>query len=136
MNRQLVEDLQASEGKIAGNNRQKQKLEQTLDEVEEAVERERRGRAEIEKNKRKIESELKGMQENIDEMMNLKQVGEERCSGSGLGPHERGGWFDSLLREEQKRCLQGADAILKKKEAEMHALAVRMEDEKVRARIT
>ena len=74
MNRQLVEDLQASEGKIAGNNRQKQKLEQTLDEVEEAVERERRGRAEIEKNKRKIESELKGMQENIDEMMNLKQV--------------------------------------------------------------
>ena len=27
--------------------------------------------------------------------------------------------------------MQGADAILKKKEAEMHALAVRMEDEKV-----
>lgn len=35
MNRQLVEDLQASEGKVAGNNRQKQKLEQTLDEVSE-----------------------------------------------------------------------------------------------------
>lgn len=39
VNRQLVEDLQASEGKVAGNNRQKQKLEQTLDEVSDNSER-------------------------------------------------------------------------------------------------
>ncbi len=54
-------------------NRVKTKLEQTLDELEENMEREKRNRQDVEKQKRKAEGELKISQENYDELTKHKQ---------------------------------------------------------------
>ncbi len=48
-------------------------MEQSLDELEENLEREKRSRQDTEKVKRKLEGELKISQENIDELVKQKQ---------------------------------------------------------------
>ena len=53
------EDLQVAEDKVGHLNQIKNKLESTLDELESSYEKEKRGRANIEKERRKIEGELK-----------------------------------------------------------------------------
>merc|ERR1719436_1851098 len=58
-----AEDLQSAEDKVSHLNNIKSKLEQTLDELQDSFEREKRSRADIEKQRRKIEGELKVTQE-------------------------------------------------------------------------
>merc|ERR1712209_169118 len=53
------EDLQVAEDKVNHLTQIKNKLEQTLDELEGSFEKEKRGRANIEKERRKIEGDLK-----------------------------------------------------------------------------
>merc|ERR1712127_652733 len=53
------EDLQASEDKVAHLNSIKSKLESTLGELEDGVNREKRSRTDVEKTRRKVEGELK-----------------------------------------------------------------------------
>merc|ERR1712012_454157 len=62
------EDLQVAEDKVNHLNQIKNKLESTLDELEGSYEKEKRGRANIEKERRKIEGELKVMQETVSEL--------------------------------------------------------------------
>merc|ERR1712209_288946 len=62
------EDLQVAEDKVGHLNQIKNKLESTLDELESSYEKEKRGRANIEKERRKIEGELKIMQETVSEL--------------------------------------------------------------------
>merc|ERR1712209_161428 len=62
------EDLQVAEDKVNHPNQIKNKLESTLDELEGSYEKEKRGRANIEKERRKIEGELKVMQETVSEL--------------------------------------------------------------------
>merc|ERR1712242_275113 len=57
------EDLLSVEEKVAHMNNIKSKLEQTLDELQGSYEKEKRGRANVEKERRKIEGELKVLQE-------------------------------------------------------------------------
>ena len=57
-------------------NKQRIKLEQTLDDLEDNLERERRGRQDVEKAKRKAEGELKIAHENIEELMRQKHESE------------------------------------------------------------
>ena len=54
-----MEDLQVAEDKVGHLNQIKSKLESTLDELEGSYEKEKRSRANIEKERRKIEGELK-----------------------------------------------------------------------------
>lgn len=54
-------------------NKIKSKLEQSLDDLEDNLEREKRQRQDTEKAKRKTEGELKVAQENIDEVTRQKQ---------------------------------------------------------------
>merc|ERR1719216_173199 len=54
-----AEDLGAAEDKVAHLNQIKSKLESTLDELEGSLEKEKRGRANVEKERRKVEGELK-----------------------------------------------------------------------------
>merc|ERR1712179_659806 len=57
------EDLQVANDKVEHLMRIKQKLEATLDELEGSVDKEKRSRGNTEKERRKIEGELKIMQE-------------------------------------------------------------------------
>merc|ERR1719466_649039 len=63
-----TEDLQVASDKVDHLNKVKQKLESTLDELEGGVEKEKRSRANTEKERRKIEGELKMMQETVAEI--------------------------------------------------------------------
>merc|ERR1719422_1331900 len=67
------EDLQVAEDKVGHLNQIKNKLESTLDELEGSYEKEKRGRANIEKERRKIEGELKIMQETVSELERTKK---------------------------------------------------------------
>merc|ERR1719412_3132806 len=67
------EDLQVAEDKVGHLNQIKSKLESTLDELEGSYEKEKRGRANIEKERRKIEGELRIMQETVSELERTKK---------------------------------------------------------------
>merc|ERR1719150_1929104 len=67
------EDLQVAEDKVGHLNQIKNKLESTLDELEGSYEKEKRGRANIEKERRKIEGELMIMQETVSELERTKK---------------------------------------------------------------
>merc|ERR1712096_546776 len=63
-NRQKTEeDIQAMEDKCNHLSKVKSKLEQSLDECEDALEREKKSKGDVEKMKRKVEGDLKLTQE-------------------------------------------------------------------------
>jgi len=68
MNQKTAEDLQGVEEKASHLNNIKGKLEQTLDELEGSVEREKKLRAETERTKRKVEGDLKLTQESVSDL--------------------------------------------------------------------
>merc|ERR1712012_1100534 len=68
-----MEDLQAAEDKVSHLNSIKSKLESTLDELEDGANREKRGRADVEKQRRKIEGELKMAQETVSDLEQSKR---------------------------------------------------------------
>merc|ERR1712180_310400 len=67
------EDLQASEDKVAHLNSIKSKLESTLGELEDGVNREKRSRTDVEKTRRKVEGELKMAQETVNDLEQNKR---------------------------------------------------------------
>merc|ERR1719228_1059519 len=67
------EDLQASEDKVAHLNSIKSKLESTLGELEDGVNREKRSRTDVEKTRRKVEGELKVSQETVNDLETNKR---------------------------------------------------------------
>merc|ERR1719270_2950563 len=67
------EDLQVASDKVDHLVRVKTKLESTLDELEASHEKEKRSRANIEKERRKIEGELKICQETVSELERSKK---------------------------------------------------------------
>merc|ERR1719361_16246 len=67
------DDLQAAEEKVGHLNGVKSKLESTLDELEDGANREKRGRADVEKQRRKVEGELKMAQESVTDLENGKR---------------------------------------------------------------
>merc|ERR1711936_451956 len=64
------DDLQAAEEKVGHLNGVKSKLESTLDELEDGANREKRGKADVEKQRRKVEGELKMAQETVTDLEN------------------------------------------------------------------
>merc|ERR1711981_1452399 len=71
-----VEDLQASEEKVAHLNRIKSKLEMTLDDLNDQLGKEKRDRIDNEKARRRVEGELKIAQEAVAELERQKKDGE------------------------------------------------------------
>ena len=85
-----AEDLQVSEDKLDHLSRIKTKLEVTLDELHDSLEREKRGRADIEKQRRKVEGDLRITQESVSELERSKKELENNIARkekdlSGLG---------------------------------------------------
>merc|ERR1712214_200192 len=68
-----IEDLQVAEEKVSHLSSIKSKLESTLDELEDGANREKRGRADVEKQRRKIEGELKMAQETVSDIEQNKR---------------------------------------------------------------
>merc|ERR1712088_404087 len=62
------EDLAVAEEKVNHLNQIKKKLESTLDELESSLEKEKRARTTVEKDRRKIEGELKATQETVADL--------------------------------------------------------------------
>merc|ERR1719273_3071667 len=65
--------LEGSGDKVDHLNKIKQKLEQTLDELNDSLSREKRARADIEKQRRKVEGELKVTQEAVSDLERTKK---------------------------------------------------------------
>merc|ERR1712241_983159 len=66
------EDIQSMEDRCNHLARLKSKLEQSLDEAEDSLEREKKAKADVEKLKRKIEGDLKLTQETISDLDRVK----------------------------------------------------------------
>merc|ERR1712180_307033 len=66
------EDIQTAEDKCNHLSRVKGKLEQALDEAEDALEREKKVKGDVEKSKRKIEGDLKLTQEAVSDLERVK----------------------------------------------------------------
>merc|ERR1719211_592659 len=66
------EDIQAAEDKANHLSRVKGKLEQALDEAEDALEREKKVKSDVEKSKRKIDGDLKMTQEAVSDLDRIK----------------------------------------------------------------
>jgi len=72
-NRQKIEeDIQAMEDKCNHLNKVKAKLEQSLDECEDSLEREKKSKSDVEKLKRKIEGDLKLTQEAVADLERVR----------------------------------------------------------------
>ncbi|KRY21283.1 Myosin-3 [Trichinella patagoniensis] len=69
----LTQDLHAVEDKVVSAEKVNKKLENSLEEAHDALEREKRLRQELEKAKRKTDGDLKVTQENMEEILKLKQ---------------------------------------------------------------
>ena len=67
------EDLQVAEDKVTHLTRVKSKLESTLDDLESSVEKEKRARGVGDKDRRKIEGELKMAQETVSDIERSKK---------------------------------------------------------------
>merc|ERR1712121_65513 len=72
-NSKATEDLQAAEDKVNHLNNIKSKLEQTMDQLVESYEKEKGARADIEKQRRKKEGELKIAQETVADLERSKK---------------------------------------------------------------
>merc|ERR1712241_277694 len=68
VNAKATEDLQSTQDKVDHLSNIKSKLESTLDELEDACNKEKRSRADIEKSRRKLEGELKVTQETVGDL--------------------------------------------------------------------
>merc|ERR1712066_883966 len=84
-----MEDLQASQDKVDHLANIKSKLESTLDELNDSLAREKRARADIEKQRRKVEGELRVTQETVADYERQKKelegtIGRKEKDFSGL----------------------------------------------------
>merc|ERR1712029_884617 len=70
----------AASEKVDHLSKIKSKLEQTLDELNDSLNREKRGRADIEKQRRKVEGELRITQESVAELERTKKEAENTIS--------------------------------------------------------
>ena len=116
------DDLQGAEEKVSHLNSVKSKLESTLDELESSLEREKRSRATVEKERRKLQGELKLAQDQVAELNN-NHFPEYKYHDSHFHyqhPHQ----VAELDREKKN-----AEGVLVQKDRDIATLAAKLEDE-------
>merc|ERR1712008_121413 len=92
-----LEDLQVAEEKVEHLSKIKGKLETTLDELNDSLAREKRARADLEKQRRKVEGDLRVTQETVAEL----ERGKKELEGA-IGHKEKDfGGLASKLDDEQ-----------------------------------
>ena len=63
-----MEEMAVEEDKVNHLNKLKIKMEGTIDDLHSSLEKERKGKADVEKSKRKLEGDLKATQEVVDDL--------------------------------------------------------------------
>ena len=116
------DDLQGAEEKVSHLNSVKSKLESTLDELESSLEREKRSRATVEKERRKLQGELKLAQDQVIELHN-NHFPENVNHDSHC--HYRHPHQVAELDREKKN----AEGVLVQKDRDIATLAAKLEDE-------
>merc|ERR1712241_964981 len=109
----MGEDVQSMDDKCNHLSRVKNKLEQSLDEAEDALEREKKAKSDVEKLKRKVEGDLKLTQETISDLERVKaelnqtvQRKEKECAAMGAKIEDEstlGGKYSKQIKELQAR---------------------------------
>lgn len=98
-------------------NKVKSKLEQTLDELEDTLEREKKARADLDKNKRKVESDLKLAQEAVADLEKGKKDLE-----SALSKKEKEISSLNTKLEEEQAQLARTQKQIKESQVSLHIL--------------
>merc|ERR1711970_1155136 len=114
------EDLVVAEEKVSHLNSIKGKLEATLDELEGALDKEKRGRGNLEKERRKVEGELKMTQDLVAELERAKK----EIEGSIARKEKDIGGLASKLDDEQSLV-----AKMQKNIKEAHGRVEELEEE-------
>jgi len=123
VNSKASEELQAADEKCSHLSMVKTKLEQTLDELEDNLDRERRKKNEEEKQRRKTEGDLKTTQEVVGEMEREKKELEQAVQRKEREISE----FSGRLAEEQAgvskltRCIKETQGRVEEQEEELEA---------------
>ena len=120
-----MEDLQVSEDKVDHLTQVKTKLENTLDELHESLERERRTRSDIEKQRRRVEGILKVTQESVSDLERQKKEHENTIQRK----EKDLGVLSSKLDDEQQQVSKVQKAI-KEVQARVEELEEELEAER------
>merc|ERR1719189_191794 len=119
------EDLQVAEDKVSHLNKIKSKLEQTLDELEDSLNKEKKARANIEKERRSKEGELKVAQEMVSDLERNKKELE-----MSIGRKEKDtGSLASKLEDEQS-LVSKIQKSIKETQARVEELEEELEAER------
>ena len=116
------DDLQGAEEKVSHLNSVKSKLESTLDELESSLEREKRNRATVEKERRKLQGELKLAQDQVIELHNNHFP--ENVNHDSHCHYQHPHQVAELDREKKN-----AEGVLVQKDRDIATLAAKLEDE-------
>merc|ERR1719323_668108 len=124
-----AEDLVSAEEKVKHLNQVKSQLESTLDQLEGGLDKEKKGRANIEKQKRKIEGDLKMAQDSVNDLEREKRDIENTIASKEKNVHMLSAKLDdeqSLVAKAQKNIKElqaGVEAAEEELEAERQARA-------------
>ncbi|XP_040924539.1 myosin-1-like isoform X2 [Betta splendens] len=123
---QTLDDLQAEEDKVNSLTKMKTKLEQQVDDLEGALEQEKKARMDVERVKRKLEGDLKLSQEFIMDLENDKQQLEERLKKKDFE-------FNQLVAkiEDEKSMAMQSQKRIKELQARVEELEEETEAERV-----
>jgi len=120
-----MEDLQVAEDKVNHLNQIKNKLESTLDELEGSYEKEKRGRANVEKERRKVEGDLKVMQETVAD---LERTRKELESNIQRKETDSSGLFSKL--EDEQSLVAKIQKTIKEVQARVESMEEELEAER------
>merc|ERR1739846_242834 len=119
------EDLLIAEDKVTHLNKIKSKLETTLDELESSLDREKRNRADIEKQRRKVEGELKITQETVSDLERAKKDMENTISRKDK---DVSSLFSKL--EDEQNLVSKVQKAIKENQARVEELEEELEAER------
>merc|ERR1711884_691332 len=119
------EDLQVAEDKVNHLNQIKNKLEQTLDELEGSLDKEKRGRANIEKERRKVEGELKVAQETVGDLERSRKEFENAIARK---EKDASGLFSKL--EDEQSLVAKVQKSIKEQQARIEEMEEELEAER------
>merc|ERR1719328_29124 len=119
------EDMQCAEDKVDHLANIKSKLESTLDELEDSHNKEKRGRADIEKSRRKLEGELKVTQETVGDLERSKKDIENNISRK---EKDLGGFIAKL--EDEQSIVSKVQKAIKETQGRVEELEEELEAER------
>merc|ERR1719282_1393481 len=120
-----AEDLVSAEEKVKHLNQVKSQLESTLDQLEGGLDKEKKGRANIEKQKRKIEGDLKMAQDSVNDLER-----EKRDIENTIASKEKNTQMLSAKLDDEQSLVAKAQKNIKELQARVEAAEEELEAER------